>query len=127
MRVPTVQTMVSAVLGLAAATPTPANAAYAPKGSYGHYPLNTINATTTSSNITNLTGEYYLVTEVIGDESHDKNGLYVSGYHTGIFPPVTTLSLQPALFFHRRSHSHAKHYYAMLQATQKPETDEPSI
>ncbi|KAL6720344.1 hypothetical protein ACLMJK_002265 [Lecanora helva] len=38
------------------------------------------NATVTAGS---LQGEYYLLTQVIGNGSVDKNDLYVSGYHTG--------------------------------------------
>jgi len=43
--------------------------------------LNTTNTTVAPG--TSLVGEYYLQTSVIGDGHDDKDGLYVSGYHTG--------------------------------------------
>jgi len=43
--------------------------------------LNTTNTTVAPG--TSLVGEYYLQTSVISDGQKDKDGLYVSGYHTG--------------------------------------------
>lgn len=60
---------------------------------YATNTTNTTNTTTTitAANNTNTTttlpdgptDEYYLVTQIIDYGNEDKNGLYVSGYHTG--------------------------------------------
>ena len=50
-------------------------------------------STTKTTNVTTITefivGEYYLITSVIGPGNADKNGLYVSGYHTGTLLPTS--------------------------------------
>jgi len=86
MYYPSIFALLAAALPLVFAAPYPTN---------GTNTTDVITATNTSYTITTLSGapaqEYYLITQVLGPGNEDKDGLYVSGYHTGreFLPPCT--------------------------------------